>query len=494
MTVDDLSAIPDMLHWYDGMLLLPEHFQAAHRRQEMLGAYLARTVAPHGWGVQALDVRIVDNSAVEVLKLDAVMPDGLPVRYRSTDSDEKDHELRAKLGDEQKKALKDRKKLMVHVTVRVWSDHLAVRDVGDPDVSDRYRSVEGARLERDDPDVAHGDAAAEQMRERPWLRPILKLDVGDGAGATPSSRYVALPIARLVEGADSKIVLDRYEPPRPDIAGAELLLGIAQDVATSLRDKGEFLGRKVERDRNLAGSVEFGAGPAVAIRMRQLLSQLEMRQRDSDNLRALVRTVPRLEKLAADRTAGPFLLYLTLCDIVGDLAMLGRKLALPKLPDYRHCDPLASFEALKAHIGEMLASLAQRYRTLRFDRTEPGRFQLDFKPADLGQTLIVGAERAEGVTEGAIRTWMANAVIATSEHLAEVRPRRISGQVREPIDRDDGLDLSPPAMTSLFRIDPSAEFIDREGKLLVIENKNSEGPTAIALYVADEPPGPGRSE
>src|SRR4051812_30411108 len=83
----DGSNVPDMLQWYDGMLLLPEHFQAAHRRQEMLGGRLARTVAPHGWGVGSLVTRIAD-AKFEVLALDAVMPDGLVIQYSSTDPDD----------------------------------------------------------------------------------------------------------------------------------------------------------------------------------------------------------------------------------------------------------------------------------------------------------------------------------------------------------------------------------------------------------------------
>jgi type VI secretion system protein ImpJ len=493
MTVDEFGTIPDMLHWYEGMLLLPEHFQAAHRRQEMLGGYLARTVAPHGWGVKALKVQIVDNATIEVLTLEAVMPDGLAIRYRSADADEKGHELKVDLSEEKKKLLKDGEHLTVRLTATVWSDDITMQEGKELGGFDRYRSVKGAPLERDDLDAAKGDAVAEQMRERPWLRPILRLDVGDGGLGLMSAKYVAVPIARIVQNPDSKIVLDRYEPPRPAIADAERLREVAQSVATRLRDKAKFLDEKVQRDRSLPGLPALAAGPALDIQMRQLLRQLQTLQRDADNLRALVRTVPRLEGLMRDGSAHPFTLYLALCDIVGDLAMLGPKLSLPLLPDYKHRDALASFDELERHIRDMLKWLAQRYRILTFDRPEPGKFVLAFTPADLGETLIIGAERAMGESESAVRTWMANAVIATSERLPDLKPRRISGQVREPIDRDDDLDLSPPPLTSLFRINPSAEYINRKGSLLVIENKEPDGPTSILLYAA-QLPGPARAK
>ncbi len=499
---DELLTIPDMLHWYDGMLLLPEHFQAAHRRHEMLVGYLARTVAPHGWGVKSLKAGIA-GTKLAVLELEAVMPDGLAFHYRVGALDKGERPLEVDLADK-KPLLGQRKRLMVHLLVTAWSDDCIVEDGPVPGRSGRYMSVKGAPLERDDPDTGKADPAAERMHERPWLRPILELHVGD---VSPQGKDVVLPIVRIAQDNDSRIVFDRYEPPRPALGGSDYLSDnvdnglpshfaekhhlhdVARRVATSLRDKAQFLSEKVQRNRGVPG-FRAAAGPAVDTRLRQLIQQFQMHQHDVENLRALVRPVPRLEGLIKDRSAHPFALYLALCDIVGDLAMLKGELYLPEVPAYDHLDSLASFDVLELHIRSMLDSLAQRFRILPFTRTMQGRFELSFHPADLGERLIIGAVRAKDQTVDSIQSWMTHADIATNERMPELKPKRISGPPRLPIGRVEALDLSPPALTSLFEVERSAEFIDRNDGLLIIENSASGGPTSILLYAALDSSGP----
>lgn len=493
---EDLLTIPDMLHWYDGMLLLPEHFQAAHRRQEMLLGYLARTVAPHGWGVKSLRASIA-GTKLAVLELEAVMPDGLAFHYRVGALEKGERPLEVELGDK-KRLFEQRNRVTVHLLATAWNDGCIVEDGPEPGGSGRYLSVKGAQLERDDPDIGKSDPAAEKMRERPWLRPILKLHVGD---VSPQGKDASLPLVRIAQDNDSRIVFDRYEPPRPAIGGSNYLSDnvdnqhpshfaekhhlrdVAQKVATSLRDKAQFLGDKVQRDRGVPG-FRAAAGAAVDTRLRQLIQQFQMHQHDVENLRALVRPVPRLEGLIKERSAHPFALYLALCDIVGDLAMLKGEVYLPEVPAYDHLDPLASFDLLELHIRSMLDSLAQRFRILPFIPTRRGRFELSFHPADLGERLIIGAVRANDQTFDSIQNWMTHADIATSERMPELKPKRITGPTRLPIGRVDALDLSPPARTSLFEIEPSPEFIDRNDGLLVIENNASGGPMSILLYAA----------
>ena len=478
--MDEFGIIPDMLCWYDGMLLLPEHFQAAQRRQEMLSGYLARTAAPYGWGVKSLTASIAGTRLV-VVKLDAVMPDGLAIRYRAEDKEEP--ALEADLA-EYKPRLENDGRLTVHLTVKAWSNDIVAKNEPEPGGFDRYRSVKGAPLERDDTDVAKGDASAEKMRERPWLRPTLNLHVGDDS----PTKFVALPIARIAQTNDSKIIFHRYEPPRPTIAGSDHLRDVAAKVAAGLRAKEQFLGAKVQRDRGVAG-LRVAAGPAMDTHLRQLILQFQMHQNDIENLRALVRPVPRLEALTHDSGAHPFDLYLALCDIVGDLAMLDGEPNLPERIPYDHLDALASFDKLELHIRHMLDSLAQRFRILPFVPDDGGRFELHFQPADLGESLVIGAKRAKDQHVSTIGSWMANAAIATRDRMAGLRPKRISGPGRKSIPRDDALDLAPPPLISLFRIDPSPDFIDRKDSSLIIENPDAGAPTSIFLYAALDLPG-----
>src|ERR1700678_750902 len=74
----DARSIPDLVRWYEGMLLLPEHFQAAAHRQEAVVPYLTFAAAPYAWGVAALEAPL-DKGVFKVTRIEAVMPDGMLV-------------------------------------------------------------------------------------------------------------------------------------------------------------------------------------------------------------------------------------------------------------------------------------------------------------------------------------------------------------------------------------------------------------------------------
>ncbi|QNA89241.1 type VI secretion system baseplate subunit TssK [Massilia sp. Dwa41.01b] len=73
-----LAGLPDAVRWYEGMALLPHHFQQATARAEMLAAALLRARDPLHWGLLRLALE-QDGTEVTVTALEAVMPDGLPV-------------------------------------------------------------------------------------------------------------------------------------------------------------------------------------------------------------------------------------------------------------------------------------------------------------------------------------------------------------------------------------------------------------------------------
>lgn len=483
----DARAIPDVLHWYEGMLLMPEHFQQASRRQEALSGYLAGAATPYFWGVREIETEIVEG-VLRVLSLEAVMPDGLVVRYSAADPDDAPLQIDLAL---HKGALEARKRLAVHLVVTAWSDRAVALDGAEDGALARYRPVRGAPLEPDDIDPP-GGAPGEAMRERPWLRPVLRLHVTDGPLVAPPAKYVSLPIARVLQNAESTIVADRYEPPRNALRGAREIAECAQAVAGELRVKARFLNERLQRE-GLPDRAATSAIPTIEMQLRQLARRFHALQSNVENLQSLVRTLPRLEALRQDPETHPHALHLALCDVAGDLAVLGGELSLPEIPRYQHADPLHGFDFLERHILLVLETLNQRYRIFAFERATPGRFELAISPDELGRRFVVGALRAKGTPASPVAEWMNKAVIATRDQLADLKRRRVSGAAREQIERDDTLDLNAPAMTSLFRVDTGDEGIDPGDAVLVVENNAAEAPSAVLLYLprgGESGPGP----
>jgi type VI secretion system protein ImpJ len=482
----DPSAIPDMIHWYEGMLLMPAHFQEASRRQEALTGYLAQAAIPHAWGVRSLRYRIEDG-LLEILALEAVMPDGMVVAYDVAAGD--DLALRMDL----KGKFEGRKPKTVFLVVPAWSARSAAMDDPEPGTLMRYRSVRGARLEPDDM-PGDEDAASEAMRERPWLRPAFDLMVTDDALDPPTAKYSSVPLLRVFQDPEATIGPDSYEPPRLDIGTSRFVQQCARDVTEELRAKARFLADRMRVDPGMMQQ-DAGVGlQAIEMHLRIVMRRFQSLQNNSEKLHAVARPVPRLEALLRDGNAHPFTLYLALCDVVGDLALVSGELNLPDLPVYCHADALPGFEAVKAHIIRMLDTLNQRFRVIPFERASESRFELRFRPEALGSRFTIGAVRGRGAAASMVNGWIAKAAIASGDQMPDLRRRRVAGAARRSIERDDALDLSAPPLTSLFSVEVALDSITLTDGLLVIENNAPEGPTDMLLYVprdlgSDDAPG-----
>src|SRR5262249_54557767 len=160
------------------------------------------------------------------------------------------------------------------------------------------------------------------------------------------------------------------------LARDSLLHRCARGVAVQLREKALALGENLQSAR-LQGSEADTAETA-------------------DCLRALVHTLPRLEALLQSGVAHPFPVYLTLCDVLGDIAVVGGQLNLPQLSGYEHRDALPPFKEITVHVERVLAMLHEAFRSIRFMRLESGRFGIVMQAGWVGDTLIVGARIGPG--------------------------------------------------------------------------------------------------
>ncbi|KAK3172159.1 hypothetical protein Dsin_033166 [Dipteronia sinensis] len=485
-----------MVHWYEGMLLLPEHFRAQARRQEMLSGYLAHAAAPYAWGLRRMQHEIV-GTVYRVTALEAIMPDGLLVTFDAAAKDAVSLEI-----DMSGFSLDigDAARMLIHLVVPVLQPRFFGQDDAEAGGLARYQSVQGVPLELDDPDRAWGDAASELARERPWYRPILRLHATLEGKQLPPRQYVAMPLVRIKRDALSRLVEDRYEPPRPLIGGATLLTAVAQGIATELDAKATYLKERLRRVRmapvgrdatrsprpNVAtatGEVDRAAVlSALNAEMRLLRQRVEALQQNVDNLQALARTLPRLKLLLADPLTHPRAVYEALHDVAGDVALIGGDLSLPEVRAYDHLDPLAGFDMLGAHILQILRTLGQRYTVMAFDRIKDGRFELALAPDQLKRHFVIGAVRAPEEPAEGIRHWMANAVIGTINHKGDIRRMRVGGAERHEIDRDRDLELEAPPLTTLFHVDATTGTFSENDAVLFVDHLPADAPAAADQF------------
>jgi type VI secretion system protein ImpJ len=445
----DARTIPEAVQWHEGMLLSPQHFQLTAHRTEALTGYLLEAAAPFCWGVQRVDIDqgLLLEARFRVIELEAVLPDGLLVLYSSGD-DEPLLELDFKSADLDPRV----EPVTVHVAVAARTEHAA----SSGGVL-RYRSAEGRPVA----DENTGDNALSVPR----LRPALSLYLTPSPLHPPSNKYVSLPLARIAF-RDETYVQESYEPPRVALTRDSLLHRCARGIAVQLREKALALGENLQSARQKGSEAHT---PEIAAQ-----------------LRSVVRTLPRLEALLESRVAHPFPVYLTLCDVIGDLAVIGGQLNLPQLSGYEHRDALPPFTEIAVHVERVLALLREAFRSVRFTRLEPGRFTLAMRPGWVTETLIVGARIGPGQAAAAVREWVDSALIASSSRMHTIRENRVLGAAREVVVDAPELDLVAPPNVLLYRVSAEAFAIVPEDTLEIARSLEEPGhgqPFELLLFL-----------
>lgn len=428
--------IPDAIQWHEGLLLAPQHFQQLALRQEQLLAYHVLAGLPFCWGVRELvfDPGMLAAGTLRVLRLEAVMPDGLLVSHAPGSGDEVALELKlAPFAD-----LLEAGELRVYLAVAIGAD--------------RFNSLAGALVSDE-----HADTEAIEI---PRLRPKLQLLGGD----TPSSRYVSFPLA-AIKRENGVFKFGDFVPPLLSMSTESPLWLACSGLAARMREKSTFLAKQT-------------SVPSSGIEDR--LQFLELR----DQLRSIVVLLPYFEAVLGTESIPPYPLYVALSSLFGPLSLLRPGSVPPATVPYRHLDLRSTFDSLIAQVGAMLDAVSQTYREIKF-KLENGVFSQTIDPQWMGERLVVGVR---GQSDREIIAWMEGALIGSDSLLGALREKRILGASRSRIERADELGLASVAGMTLFSVRADPSFV-LPGVALMIANRSenaaAQRPAEIILYVSE---------
>lgn len=438
----DARHLPDAIQWHEGMLLAPQHFQQADRRNEGLVHYHVGVAAPFHWGVRALavDARALASGIFQVTEVEAVLPDGTLVTGP----------LQVDLNP-YAEAIGGRGVLTVHLAVP------ALRAPGQPAAGTmpRYASVEGRPVE----DEQLGEGAV----SIPRLRPAATLVVAD----TAAEKYTAFPLAKVLVQQENYSLTDFVPPVLA--AGAIGYPGTAvSELARAVREKAKFLSDKIRASSAMATSGK----------VRELQAAVEK----------LFAGLPELEALLASPGVHPFPVYLATCALAGRLAGLTPGLLPQGFGRYDHNDLRATFTEVLDFCRRMVDSVEQAYEVIPF-QFQQDAFRLRLRPAWKGRPLVIGAVAAPGTTESSLLSWVMESRIGTADRMKSIEDRRIRGAGRLRIDSDDDLGLVPSSGVLLFRVDLDPEFVT-PGDVLAVshpaERQGRERPAELVLFAPEQ--------
>ncbi|HEX8391406.1 MAG TPA: type VI secretion system baseplate subunit TssK [Longimicrobium sp.] len=446
------GTVPDPVAWYEGMMLAPQHFQQSALQAEAALGYHLAALAPWHWGVRrlAIDCPALADGVLGIQQLEAVMPDGLVVRYQAGT----DPELRI-----------DLKPFAASARRGVLTVHLAVRPRASAPAAGTPARWECTPGETVEDDLGTG-GAVEVARMRPRLTLVVSAQRPRG--------WVSFPLARIRRTA-AGFVLDDAAPPLLALATGLPLTERCADLACTARGRAVSLARAVRRGR-AAGDAQRAAAAQAG-------------------LAAVTAALPRLEALVHSGVAHPREVHLALCDFAGQLGPVGPGVPAPLFPAYDHDDPHRSLGAVLDFCETALDEVQDAWFLFAF-RHRRGAFRLLPRPAWKDRAeLLVGAVAPRGLTGRELAAWVARARIASASRMPALAAGEGPGAPREVIAAPPGLPAADGRV--YFRVAVDRRFVIPGERLQVLPPvacAPSRGPRRLMLCIpiaaAPQPPAP----
>jgi len=440
--------IPEAIQWHEGMLLAPQHFQQLALRSETLLNYHTALAAPYHWGVRrlAFDHLLLGNGTLRVTELEAVMPDGLLVTHAPGPGGELQLDLMP-FADAARA-----NPITVHLAVA------ARRASGLPSDSElaRYDSVER-------PEVADENAHDSEVAI-PRLSPRLVLVPTAAGEPKPPNKYTSFPLGRLAY-RDEVFALTDFIPPTLAVELRSPLGKLCGDLARRLREKAVFL----------VDQLSAAVTPATQATSQETRAAL----------RSIIAGLPELEAVLNTGSTHPFVVYLSLMRLIGEMAGLGGGTVPPIFNAYDHDDPRAAFTDAVQFLQKSLERVEEAYQPVPFT-IERDRFSLVIDQAWLTPTLIIGARGTSTQAEAAVAAWIEEALIGPGRGMMALFEARVRGAERRRIAPEGQYELLPHRGVVLFEVTLELDSV-AAGEKLEIWNpaaaQPQQRPAEVLLYV-----------
>lgn len=438
-----MSTIPATVCWYEGMAMLPQHFQLQSLHHDALTSTLVNDANPWYWGVRLLhiDEAALCAGTLRLLRLEAVMPDGTPVTYDISQDPVLEFDcttlLPASPGSEHP----------------IFLAMPAAQRAGQwQTMNTRYRSINSAPI----PDLTSGEFPESIPLWQPAPRLVSQHERAD---------LICMPLLQ-VEYTEGGFRQNGWFPPSPTIQEGDYLSRHTRRVCRQAREKLLFLGREI----------------ALAQQNQRTTDWLWL----TFSLQSIQGTLPLLECLMNDTHTHPVNLFRVLCLFSGQTAILTQDKTLPLLPSFDYQNMQPGFSTLFALLESQLAHIHRRHQRLNFTLQD----QLFFipLPGELrsGDTLTIGVMMPANATVSA-ETWLRQSLIGSQPFLTILRRQRMHGMAFSPLPMDKRGDWESDPAIALFTLTLSTQWFEAGTPLCIAPLHDiADQPERVMLYRQEE--------
>lgn len=413
--------------WFEGLQLLPQHFQSLDARLDGLLRRKMLSSSPYSWGIDRLkiDAQVLGRGILRLALVAGCFPDGLIFAWNS-------------LRDGTVECALEIDTDTIRYALAVPREDFAEKgiDVG------RYTQFVAPPLA----DRANRDEKAVIVR----LLPNLSIRRWDALNPL----YVQIPFIEVTKTATGFVATSFHPPAVRLIPGSSC----EEEVANLIR----LLRTKATQLSTLPVPTllnsEYGPG------LNWILS-------------LLTSGLPRLEVQLAGMVTHPYELFLSLCVIAGAVSALRGK-APDYFPPYNHADLSASISGVVEFISEIVQPIGMnpsRWSEDPFifaDGEWTGSVSTRPKQGELLILVVFDQETAEST----VSSWVQHALICFSDEKNRCRQARVRGLVRRKQSTlEVGLEATPGQC--YICVDVTGVFEATEKKLIIAGSDERSGLT-----------------
>lgn len=489
---------PRFIHWYEGMFLMPQHFQQNDICFINMQRYLLENFHHFAWGIKKLKI---DEAALfegffRIEKVECVFKTGdvlmydvsrkennLNVIYNADLSDDLNDNSSEERGASNKKTsyydnedendkgydndggkksvlemnLEDHLSDIFHKPRKVY---LCLPRV----LSNRY-SAANATLVNDlfsggsmgnDGENGSGDNAAEYVSK-------LNLNVSLIVSEFPPARYISIPLVELSSNASGLFVTE-YTPPMIFLDSSCKLMSKLNDIVLKIRRKIGYFGRKTE---NISIDAQSSG----------LKSIMMMRS-------SLVANFLKFDYMVRFNAARPYEIFQALLALAGSVSIVGSR-PIPMLDEYDYTDINGSFYPLIDYVNDVLDSVHESYEE-EVAASENNVIKLFLNESDCHENVNDGKILLEFFVKNVndkdlLENWIDSAIICSEQYISSVCDSRILGANREKLKFVEKIHLFPRNNSVLVQLDYDDEYIVPKSHLLIF-NLEGWSPDKAVLY------------
>ena len=366
------------VHWFEGMFLRPQHFQAAERYWTEVLQTSEQWDHPYNYGLRsiALSSEAIANFQIDLTACKARLKDGTLVVLEAGQQPDRVNLKEGVSGlSDALASLEEafQTETVIRVYLGVPKLKIGRPNVGNTEGGGQHRYVK-TKLALQDESFGGND----QEIELRGLNARLLLSTQDLSG------YELLPIGQIKRASETEAAPQLDEDYIPPVLAVDAWPPLSRDYVRAVYD---IIGQKIQ----VLSDQVVNRGITLASQEPGDLERLLM-------LSVLNEAYATLHCMAFAVGLHPLIVYTELCRIVGSLSLYGKERRPPEIPHYDHDDLARIFKWAKRQISDYLYSVRDYVYEQRFFIGAGRGLQVALDPKWLGH----GWEWYVGVNRGNI--------------------------------------------------------------------------------------------